>query len=638
MNLLSKKVFKPSNHSIKNLNLFGFDIETYGNKNKFLMASIVSDNNTHVFWSKKTLIDFLLNSKELKNGIIFATNLGFDFLGTFGKDYKYLSKFNYIIRGSDFITIKYVKPNHRGTIVYLDTMNFYKTSVKNLGKIIGLPKLKYPKKLMGTKVLKDSPEGKLLERYNIRDSEITFKFSKFINGSFNSIGADMKSTIASTSMSLFRNKYLKTWIIQPKKEVIIEQQKGYYGGRTETFVRGKIDGLGLSLYDINSLYPYVMQKYKYPHPNTIQYTDSPKSSIVKYEGLSYVKVKVPKNLHIPLLPHRYNNKLCFPIGSFFGWHSHVELRKAIQLGYKIDFISSYYYEKSFNPFNSFVNDLYNKRMYYKKNNNSLEYTYKILLNSLYGKFAQRIYNTDIYFTDNEKQNEKIKKVIQINNSNAMSGLTPRYDIDTPNAEEIEDDDGNIIIKPKIYYVTDMESPYYPSFINPILSIYTTAYARLELYKLFEKVQHNNGTVYYCDTDSIITDYKFKESKKLGGLKKEIPIDKGLLIKPKFYYLEEYRNKQYIKCKGIRNLQSYNKDKIKRFQESELNFLNLVDTKKHSYKKFTKFKESLRRDFSFNQIIDIHKTIDIEDNKRIWQGSFNKNKLQRSKPLNLNQLF
>jgi len=41
--------------------------------------------------------------------------------------------------------------------------------------------------------------------------------------------------------------------------------------------------------------------------------------------------------------------------------------------------------------------------------------------------------------------------------------------------------------------------------NIIIAQFTTAYARTELYTLMMDLKKSNGEVYYCDTDSVITD-------------------------------------------------------------------------------------------------------------------------------------
>ena len=54
-----------------------------------------------------------------------------------------------------------------------------------------------------------------------------------------------------------------------------------------------------------------------------------------------------------------------------------------------------------------------------------------------------------------------------------------------------------------------------------------------------------------------------------------------------------------------------------------------------YKKFTKLKESIRRNFKVNSIIEIVKNINLEDNKRVWNQKFSM-LLQNSKPLEVSE--
>jgi len=355
-----------------------------------------------------------------------------------------------------------------------------------------------------------------------------------------------------------------------------------------------------------------MQKYKYPHPNFLKITNETNINLInKYEGISLCNIECP-DLEIPLLPYRNDNKLIFPTGKFKGWHTHVELRKALQLGYKIEPIKTHYFTKNFKPFKKFVNDMYTERMSQKYE--PMKLVYKILMSSLYGKFAQKLNQSELYFMKGEDR-EKVFNFLDYNYFNKCE----RYKVDFIKELRYIDNEGNNISYPLISNVTDTENTKYPKFINPIFSIYTTSYARLELYKLFEKV----NKVYYCDTDSIFTDTELKTSYDLGDIKLEMKVKKGIIVKPKFYYVESKDKKEFVKVKGCRNLKDYS------------DFNDLLKTKKNVYIKFSKFKESLRRNLNFNEKILMEKIIDIEDNKRIWKKKFNKNELQKGKAISIN---
>ncbi len=78
------KILKPTKQRQFKRDIFGFDIETYDDNKKFLCASIYSDNPRlcKTFFSKKEIIKFI-QKPEFRGSYISATNLGFDYFGTF---------------------------------------------------------------------------------------------------------------------------------------------------------------------------------------------------------------------------------------------------------------------------------------------------------------------------------------------------------------------------------------------------------------------------------------------------------------------------------------------------------------------------------------------------------------------------
>lgn len=634
----------PTNQKVKPRDIFGFDIETKGKNNVFIMGSIVGKNGfKKVFWNKRNMQRYILNSHKLRGCFLFATNLNFDFTALFD-NFKTYYKFQFILRNTAFISVKYKKKNY--SLTMLDTLNFLKTSVHSLGKIIGIPKFEKPD-FLGEDIILNDKQKKILEEYNIIDSTITYKFAELLQERFNNLGANMKYTIASTALALFKNKYLDCTIQQPNKEILKIMYYGYYGGRTETFYRGlisksshedskisvfnrnsKIKKKKLYYYDINSLYPFEMASKEYPNPNYLFTIENPSQSLIyKYEGLSYCHVSTENVKNIvrmyPFLPLKHDGKLLFPLGEFKGWYSHCELRKAIKLGYTIEIKKSYYYTKTFKIFSDYVTDLYNARL--KNKGTKFEIVYKILMSSLYGKFAQKLQHAEILFPENID----IGLYHEVNIDCLQNDKPLKFKIDVPaGIEKIIN--GVHIETPLIYYITDMDIKKYPKFINPILSIYTTSYSRITLYEYIEYVYNHGGIIYYCDTDSLITNCPLKTGKELGNMKLELQIKNGILIKPKFYFLNGLNSKEFVKCKGLMNLDNKG-------------FFKLLETGKYKYMKFTKFKESLRKKDNknnpiFNQKMDITKYINFEDNKRIWKNDkIDFNILEKSIPKSVHLL-
>lgn len=596
----------PLNSSkIKKKGVYGFDVETIRKAdNKFLMGSIVGEDFKYVSWDKDNFRKNLL-SKKFKNKSIFATNLMFDFCATFSIDeILNTDMFYYLMhnKSSNFVFIKYLPYN----ITFLDTMNFFPASVKTLGEKLNLEKLEYPEILNQIESIKDiiHPEQiKQIEEYNIRDSEITYKWINWLQNVSNIMGANMRYTLASTSMDLFKRKYLKSIIRQPPKKILSEMYNAYYGGRTETIVRG-YDKKNYNYYDINACYPSVMRK-PLPDLNTLKITQKGNMNLIDlYEGISKVKLKIPY-LSIPYLPYREGDKLLFPYGEISGWYNHFELRKALDLNYEIlDIKDTIYFTDVENYLKDYTEDMFNNRIEDFIN----ELIYKLFGNSIYGKFAQRLdmEKTQIFKLDEfDFDNEENKKLLRT---------------------------GKIFLNDLFLYISKQNN-FYASFILPIISLYITSYARDLLYDSF--IKNNENNVLYFDTDSCITSKEITVNKELGGIKKEHDIRELILVKPKQYYLRNNKDEEIIRFKGV-PLKKLNRE----------TFINILSEKEYNYTRLVKFKEALKRNLEYkdennitkdliiNSEINVNKKFNLNDNKRLWFGDFNLNNFEISEPIKI----
>lgn len=579
-------VFKPKQQRMFSKKIYGFDIETYNNNKSFYCASIYNpDGSFDTFFDKDECIDHF-RKKRFYKSIVCASNLKFDFAGLFfGK--KEIKNFNMLWKSSKMLWAKtYIKngnfqrkPYGNTMLTFLDTFNYSPLSVANLGKLLNLPKLEKPK-FLGRKPANKAEATELIT-YNKRDAEISAKALQFFFKAFQKLGGDCCNTLASTAMSLYRNKYLDNSYMLHWPNELDDIFKGYYGGRTEAFARGGFKDY--NYYDFNSLYPSVMIN-DFPDPNTKEISrENTDRYIHNFDGMSLVTVDCPY-MDYPLLPYRYDNKLIFPIGKFRSWQSHVELRKAVDLGYRIIKIHrSYYYKDNCIPFHDYVRDLYALRMNYKNQNNPMEYVIKILLNSLYGKFGQKFRGRDNF--------------IPLNHT----------------VEELEQLGEFEIIGEYLRIINDSDPA---PFCIPIWASYVTSYARLKLHEFILK-----SNPLYVDTDSLITRKDFGDSKALGKLKLEMKVSKGIIVKPKFYGLQT-ESESYVKAKGV-GVKMVWDDLIK-----------LLVTGQITYDKFMQWRESVRRGFIPNEIQSITKRLGLDDNKRSWGKDFNSNELQYSQPLKM----
>ncbi len=565
---------------IKTFNIDGFDIETYGKHNKFLLGGYY-DNKYHAFDNEEEMIQYMTTHVKDKTKI-FATNLQFDYTALFNKR-EQLRKSDIKQKGTIFFKCEYEN------LIFNDTIAIIPAKVETLGKAIGIPKLNKPT-CIGRRY-KNLKEKKYLKAYNSQDCKISKMFMIQFQKVLNELGGELKNTIASTSMDLYRRKYIpkefdKEYVTKfPDETLIIDFiREAYYGGRVEAFKRGiNIEKRIYRLYDVNNLYGYCMCK-EYPLPSSCKISHYPREEFIhNYHGVSEVTIECP-DMYYPFLPYR-DKKLIFPTGIFRGHYNHIELRKAIELGYKIHQIhKQIYYTETFYPFKAYVEDLYRLRLQYEKEGNYLYMLIvKTLANSLYGKF----------------------------------GMNGQKDFQYRDLES-DDIDGAVLNEQGIGYKM-FESEANQCYIMPILASTTTSYGRLELYKYLTGLEG-----IYCDTDSIITKKETENSKAFGKLKLEKTFTEFTIIRPKLYFVKDIdKNKYYVKTKGVRLAD----DDVKAYQQ----FLQILKRKGIKQLRFSKFKESIRRNIPFNTKYIVEKNTDLEDDKRVWSKNFSDKELQDSIP-------
>lgn len=536
-----------------------YDVETYGDRfNTFRMGSIMRDNKIEVYWDKEIMGD-ILKSKFYSRYMTFATNLQFDWNCLYSLD----DNWDLLFNGGRLIRATHTT-NH--TSQY-DTMNLAPDmSVKKMGISLKLPKLKMNNFAQAT--------DEEIKIYNLRDTEITYRWMIWFQNEVNKLGAELKPTIASTALDLWRRKYLYEDIHQPswlKNKITYES---YYGGRTECFKKGFMDKK-FYVYDINSMYSYTMKKTEFPDINSMKWNDkNDEDYIMEYEGCAKVDIYIPPS-YVPILPFKHMDRLLFPCGFLTGVWTNCELRYAIQHGAMIKKIYwNLYSENTRNYFATFIDDLYALRMEYAENDKPEEKVVKRMMNGGYGKFATQI----------DKKG---------------SGILRAITDDTT----IEDLIGAMIYDNK-YYIKQLTR--IPTYILPILSSTITSQSRILLHGYLI-----NGTVYYTDTDSLFSPDILPVSKKLGDLKLEYTVGAGWIFGNKMYYLfTDELEYPIIKCKGIP------------YSQLDIFYSELFDRLDRkltiNFTKFIKTKEALRRKYLPNEIIDYKKTISLYNfDKRMW---------------------
>jgi hypothetical protein len=540
------------------------------------------------------MIEYILKHSN-KDTMIYATFNKFDYCALFSGKKGFL-KDHPLLRGGLLMHSRY---KH---LRFYDTMSYYKGGVEKIGKMLKKPKISFNLS-KNSKNMSKWQKRKMIT-YNKRDCEITREFMIGFQEFSNKLGAQLKMTIGSCSMNLFKRRFLKEKIYheyikdktfkngQTVKEFIFS---GYHGGRTEMFRRGTDKNHIYFKYDFNSMYSSVMQE-EYPKPSSAQMQESESvklniDTILKYEGISEIDITIPY-MYYPPLPVYMQDKLCFPIGKIKRQvFTNIEIREALKLGCKITaYYKGVYYTKTFSPFKEYVKEIYSfKEKYSIEDNQVYREVAKMYLNNLYGKFGQHKLIENEFF-DYDERND---------NDSSQDGI-------------IFDEEAGFGIRetPK-----DSDN----SFVIPIFAVYTTAKARI---KLLRKLIKLKGI--YIDTDSIISDKKIKTSDKLGELKLEGTLNSINIVKQKHYKETDDKGVSKYKIKGLHM--------SKNIEDKEQEFEDSITGKNIKQMHIVGIKEAVRKGLKINEQIFITKKFDLTDTKRIWIKPYEKDVMRDSRPI------
>lgn len=535
------------------------DTETWGLGGKLAFGIIyINDKNKFEFRSKEQFYEII---KANKIETIYAHNMEFDCIKI--RDcacYLELMEGTQPIYAGGLL----LKIIDNTGLIWLNSLALLKNSVDELGQSLGLKKLKTPEKYINPEKHHKIISNKDI-KYCIRDCKI---IKEYLEKIFEFTGKQCL-TIASSAMYLFRNKFLKRsyW---NNEELSRYFRESYYGGRVECFSFGKQDA---NVYDINSLYPYVMRNIKLPNFSRLKYCDNItidklKTYINNFYGMANVTIKI-NNDYLGYLPYKINGKLSFPVGTLTGSYNFNELKFCIENGCEILNVNYVCYSVDCieNFFTDYIDYLYKIK---KENDGAERAIAKYFLNSLYGKFGQHKADEVFYLN----QYEFDKKILE------LIATGEQY-----NAQAL---------KSNLYYLSITKEKERVFTIYPVAS-YITSAARLELLK---GLINNKENVCYCDTDSIALNAPprgIKVGKELGQWKLET-----------YKIINIYGNKFYKTDSGI---------KLKGVPKRAILY-----GKKFQYLKLIKSKESMRTGATAGSTIITSKSISFDYDKRIKKGN------------------
>ena len=413
------------------------------------------------------------------------------------------------------IFVKYSSKNGERVLQFLDSYNYFKDSLHNLGEMIN------EKKVWDNEytydIYKWNKEVRTTGSKAVReDCRILYDFfNKFITNANITLGV----SIASSSMNTFRKDFLKRIISFPKA-LVDDALSSYHGGKVLAYRLGMVEA---KYYDVNSLYPFEMKKHRYSykfHKELKEYKYI--YDDVKNDNYNYL-MNVTYNVkdHSPIL-YTYKGKL-IPFLQNTQWITGKEYQKLYELNADIQINKAYEFHSDY-IFREFVDTFYNLRR--KSTSKEEKQFYKIILNSLYGKMGQHKATSEFIAIDE------------------IQDLVLKYLIDNNKDKE------------RILYNDTMVSIYddfvtlrkeLPVRYNPLIASEVTANARIDNFNYTEIIGFDN--IVYTDTDSFFTTKpypsQYVSSSELGKLKLEDKMITEIFgVKDYTYVITDYNSDEF----------------------------------------------------------------------------------------------
>lgn len=241
---------------------------------------------------------------------------------------------------------------------------------------------------------------KYLDKDLLTLMEVLDKFNHIISKEFG-INLTSSKTISGLSLNIYlSNFYNKKLDIKEIRDGIENEiRKAYFGGIVILPKKGVIINNGKLgyYYDFNSFYPSLMLK-PMPVGNP---TLSSSTDLDSYFGFCFAKIIPPEGLENYLVPKRdIDGKVYFPSKPFKGIYWSELLKASREYGYKIEVLGGFKFKKADNLFSPFVKNIYSKRLKaIKEGHTALAFTFKLLLNSLYGRFGMKQIENKVVIVD-----------------------------------------------------------------------------------------------------------------------------------------------------------------------------------------------------------------------------------------------
>lgn len=380
----------------------------------------------------------------------------------------------------------------------------------------------------------------VLRDYNELDCLILWKALDRLQDELIDLGGELRYTIASCAMRLFRRVYLSQEI-RTSRMINDLAREAYIASRVEV-IRPRCDNPA-NWYDINSSFPHSMTKPQPANLLDIKRTLSDSDEL----ALCHATVNVP-DCYLPPLAYRNKTRIYFPVGEWTSWFDAADLRALEESGGNIRKIDKVYTFHGFTDLARYVERIYAIRKASKDPFQRI--VTKYLMNALYGKFQEKAEKERVVIDPKSthcshmgKDGKPMHKVNGV--SQCMRCVYPR-----------------------IWLIQEeMELPHE----HVPIGMHVTALSRQLIGGYMSDALRLGGRLYYCDTDGFPTEATLPTSDNLGALKLEKTIQhSAVFLAPKFYRVDDS-----VRSKGFSRLDREQFDQVERNPKGGIEFTRML---------------------------------------------------------------
>ncbi len=407
-------------------------------------------------------------------------------------------------------------------LIAVDNQNWWKCSLKALGKLLDLDK-------GDVDPLTASKEE--LIPYCKRDVEIIYQAWRAWYAFMDEHDLGKWSfTLPGQAFAAFRHRFMETkLLVHADVEALTMERESYKGGRASVFYKGDFSGQTFYKLDINSAYPWAMKNFPVPVALLNVYRNPDQETVRRWCQDYCVVARVSLSVDDNPFPVGFQNHNVYPIGDFDTTLTTPELVLAQERGWVQAIHEVCLYRKA-QIFDKYVDYFYSLKARYKDEDNQVYFRLaKLMLNGNYGKWGQMATHFE-FWQELTPEFDGVDFMIDL----AQNKRFKLYRFGRKLYREISDGESDNSI--------------------PSIAAHVTAQVRLYLYRLMTMAGRDN--VYVCDTDSlIVTEPGYNNlasmlhETELGKLKCEGTSTDFISLAPKNYCFEQHWTRKAIPPKA-----------------------------------------------------------------------------------------